>query len=72
MDKYKRKRLKVSSKICKEYNLYTWDRWKLKTKLWDEFKIEYTSKRNSVFYFRPCDEQKLAIFFLKYGEYILS
>lgn len=72
MDKYKRKRLKVSSKIANEFGLYSWDSWKLRKIIFEEFRMEYTSKRINVYYFRPLDEYKFSIFCLKYGEYIKS
>lgn len=72
MDKYKRKRLKVSSKITKEFGLYHWDTYKLRKIILNEYNMEYTSKRINIYYFRPLDEYKLSIFCLKYGEYIKS
>lgn len=72
MFKFKRKRVKVSSKICRELQLYPWDRSKISKILWEEFKMELTSRRNFIYYFHPHDELKLSVFFLKYGEFVIS
>jgi hypothetical protein len=36
------------------------------------YDLEYSTRRNGVHYFRPRNEQKLALFLLKYGQYTLN
>lgn len=63
-------RIKVYSTICTALGFHKWDRWSTKDKLKEEYNLVYTSRRWNIFYFKANDESKLALFMLKYGEYL--
>ena len=63
-------RIRVRRSIAKEFNLSVCDRWSIIGIITEKFDLRFTSKRGSVFFFEPRNEQKLALFLLQYSEYL--
>ena len=65
-------RVRVDRKIHEELNIRWWDVWELKNKFRIEYDMILTCRRNTLYYFKPNDEQKYMFFILNYGKYIKS
>jgi hypothetical protein len=46
-----------------------WNRWEFNKHLLDNYKLSYTCRRNNLYYYKPLDSYKLAMFLLTYGDY---
>ena len=66
----KRTRIKVERTIASELGFRWWETWFVIESLEREFNFKKTCKRWNYYYFHPKDESKLALFVLKYGNFI--
>ena len=65
-------RIKVLIRIGKEFGISYWNRSGLKYEMRLKFGLEFTSKRDAVFYYKPTCEHKLMLFAIQYNEYIIN
>lgn len=66
-----RTRIRVDPRICKEFNsvFFTLSVAKI---LCDQYHFRLTSRKYYLVYFQPYDQQKLMLFMMKYGEYLID
>jgi hypothetical protein len=67
-----RTRVRVSSKICIEFNKERWHFIEVIHQLEKEYDLKHTSSRGFVAFFYPKDEQKLMLFLMRYGSYVVE
>jgi hypothetical protein len=65
----KHKRVRVTPELIRLLGFAWWNRWEFNKHLLDNYKLSYTCRRNNLYYYKPLDSYKLAMFLLTYGDY---
>lgn len=67
-----RTRVRVSSSICTEFNKERWQFIEVIHQLEKEYDFKHTYSRGFIAFFYPREEQKLMLFLMRYGNYVVE